>query len=36
VSTNEQLADIVTKPLNEKTFTKLRHELNILDFRNFD
>jgi hypothetical protein len=36
VSTNEQLADIFTKPLDEKTFTKLRHELNILDSRNFD
>jgi hypothetical protein len=36
VSTKEQLADIFTKPLDEKTFTKLRHELNILDFRNFD
>jgi hypothetical protein len=36
VSTKEQLADIFTKPLNEKTFTKLRHELNILNFRNFD
>jgi hypothetical protein len=30
VSTKEQLADIFTKPLDEKTFTKLRHELNIL------
>jgi hypothetical protein len=36
VSTKEQLADIFTKPLDEKTFTKLRNELNILDFRNFD
>jgi hypothetical protein len=36
VSTKEQLADIFTKPLGEKTFTKLRHELNILDSRNFD
>ena len=35
VSTKEQLADIFTKPLDEKTFTKLRHELNILDSRNF-
>jgi hypothetical protein len=33
VSTKEQLADIFTKPLDEKTFTKLRHELNILDSR---
>jgi hypothetical protein len=36
VSTKEQLADIFTNPLDEKTFTKLRHELNILDSRNFD
>jgi hypothetical protein len=36
VSTKEQLADIFTKPLDEKTFTKLMHELNILDSRNFD
>ena len=36
VSTKEQLADIFTKPLDEKTFTKLTHELNILDSRNFD
>jgi hypothetical protein len=36
VSTQEQLADIFTKPLDEKTFSKLRNELNILDSRNFD
>jgi hypothetical protein len=36
VSTKEQLADIFTKLLDEKTFTRLRHELNILDSRNFD
>jgi hypothetical protein len=36
VSTKEQLADIFTKPLDEKTFTKLRNELNILDSWNFD
>jgi hypothetical protein len=36
VSTKEQLADIFAKPLDEKTFTKLRNELNILDSRNFD
>jgi hypothetical protein len=36
VSTKEQFADIFTKPLDEKIFTKLRHELNILDSRNFD
>jgi hypothetical protein len=33
VSTKEQLADIFTKPLDEKTF---RNELNILDSQNFD
>jgi hypothetical protein len=36
VSTKEQLADIFTKPLDEKTFSKLRNELNILDSQNFD
>jgi hypothetical protein len=36
VSTNNQLADIFTKPLDGKTFSKLRYELNILDSRNFD
>jgi hypothetical protein len=36
VTIKEQLADIFTKPLDEKTFTKLRHELNILYSRNFD
>jgi hypothetical protein len=36
VSTKEQLDDIFTKPLDEKTFSKLRNELNILDSRNFD
>jgi hypothetical protein len=36
VSTKEQLADIFTKPLDEKTFTKPRNELNILDSQNFD
>jgi hypothetical protein len=36
VSTKEKLADIFTKPLDEKTFTNLRNELNILDSRNFD
>jgi hypothetical protein len=29
VSTHNQLADIFTKPLDEKTFSKLRNELNI-------
>jgi hypothetical protein len=36
INTKEQLADIFTKPLDERTFTKLRHELNILDSWNFD
>jgi hypothetical protein len=36
VSTKEQLAYIFTKPLDKKTFSKLRNELNILDSRNFD
>jgi hypothetical protein len=36
VNTHNQLADIFTKPLDDKTFSKLRNELNILDSRNFD
>jgi hypothetical protein len=36
VSTHNQLADIFIKPLDEKTFRKLRNELNILDSQNFD
>jgi hypothetical protein len=36
VNTQNQSADIFTKPLDEKTFNKLRNELNILDSRNFD
>jgi hypothetical protein len=36
VNTHNQLADIFTKPLDEKTFSELRNELNILDYRNFD
>jgi hypothetical protein len=36
VSTKEQLADIFTKPLDDKTFSKLRNELNIFDSQNFD
>jgi hypothetical protein len=35
INTKEQLADIFTKPLDEQTFNKLRHELNILDSSNF-
>ena len=34
VGTEDQLADIFTKPLDEKKFCKLRNELNILDFSN--
>jgi hypothetical protein len=36
VNTLNQLADIFTKPLDEKTYSKHRNELNILDSRNFD
>jgi hypothetical protein len=34
VGTKDQLANIFTKPLDEKMFCKLRNELNILDFSN--
>ena len=34
IGTEDQLADIFTKPLDEKRFCKLRNELNILDFSN--
>jgi hypothetical protein len=36
VNIQNQIADSFTKPLDEKTFSKLRNELNILDSRNFD
>jgi hypothetical protein len=36
VSTENQLANIFTKPLDEKTFCKLRSEKNVLDSRNLD
>jgi hypothetical protein len=36
VNTQNQLADIFTKPLDEKTFSKLRNELTILDSQNFE
>jgi hypothetical protein len=36
VNTHNHLADIFTKPLDEKSFSKLRNEPNILDSRNFD
>jgi hypothetical protein len=34
VRTNEQFADIFTKPLDEKRFRELRSELNIIDSQN--
>jgi hypothetical protein len=34
VGTEDQLANIFTKPLDEKRFCKLANELNILDFSN--
>jgi hypothetical protein len=36
ISTENQLADIFTKPLDEKTFCRLRSKLNVLDSRNLD
>jgi hypothetical protein len=36
ISTESQLADIFTKPLDEKQFCRLRSELNVLDSRNLD
>jgi hypothetical protein len=36
ISTKNHLADIFTKPLDEKRFCKLRSELNVLDSRNLD
>jgi hypothetical protein len=36
ISTENQLVDIFTKPLDEKRFCRLRSELNFLDSRNFD
>jgi hypothetical protein len=35
VRTEDQLADIFTKPLDEATFCQLRNELNMLDLSNF-
>jgi hypothetical protein len=34
VGTEDQLADIFTKPLNEKRFCKLRNKLKIFNFSN--
>jgi hypothetical protein len=36
ISTENQLADIFTKPLDEKRFCRLRSELNVLDSLNLD
>jgi hypothetical protein len=36
ISTENQLADIFIKPLDEKTFCRLHSELNVLDSRNLD
>jgi hypothetical protein len=36
ISTNHQLADIFSKPLDEKRFCKLCIELNVLDSQNLD
>jgi hypothetical protein len=35
VRTEDQLANISTKPLDEATFCRLRNELNVLDLSNF-
>ena len=35
VRTEDQLADIFTKPLDEATCCRLQNELNVLDFSNF-
>jgi hypothetical protein len=34
IGTNDQLANIFTKPLDESRFCKLRSELNVIDFSN--
>jgi hypothetical protein len=34
IGTNDQLADIFTKTLDEKRFCELRSELNIIDYQN--
>jgi hypothetical protein len=36
INTENQLADIFTKPLDEKWFCRLHSELNVLDSRNLD
>ena len=35
VRTEDQLADIFTKPQDEATFSRLRNDLNVLDLSNF-
>ena len=34
ISTEDQLADIFIKPLDENRFCKFRNELNVIDFSN--
>ena len=34
IVTDDQLADIFTKPLDENRFCKLRNELNVIDLSN--
>ena len=34
IDTKDQLADIFTKPLHKKNFTRLRNEINVIDFSN--
>ena len=34
IGTEDQLADIFTKPFDENRFCKLRNELNVIDFSN--
>jgi hypothetical protein len=36
VSTDHQLADILTNPLDERSFCELRSEINVLDSWNMD
>jgi hypothetical protein len=36
ISTENQLADVFTKPLDEKRFWRLSSELNVLDSQNLD
>jgi hypothetical protein len=36
INTENQLADIFTKPLDEKRFCRLRSEINVLDSQNLD